>query len=283
MGNKIVLLFILLLLLAFANIVDCVDSLGKEEPEKAEPVLKNLSFDKETGVVSYELTQPAWVRIRVGRGDGPLYRTICDWERRPTGEHKEAWDGMEPSGAFKLTGRKDLAFTFNYFTAGDEYISNIKVSDMQPPAGEISGRHLPNLKINRLHKNHPREFCHEPEIRIDLPKDTPKTKDGIYIVKDKIPVLISLGSKDKSWFRSERYSTHIFVDDVFVQGELDGYAPYTWMFDPKGLNEGRHLIIVNLAGFNDHYGISSLPVYVSPVKNNSQHADKDFSKGVKKK
>lgn len=257
MIQKISGLLIFLLVLNFTGVGVC-----QQQEEKAEPVVKDLSFDKETGAVSYELTVPAWVRIRIGVGDGPLYRTLCDWEKRPVGKHKEVWDGMDPSGTFKLVGREDLAFTFNYFTSGDEYLSDIQTFIFQPPADKSVGRHLPNLQINQMHKNHPREFCHEPKIRLSLPKKIRKTKDNFYVIKNKTPIEISLDDEDRAWFRSERYSIHIFLDDVFVQGELDGYSPYTWIFDPRGLNKGKHLIVVNLAGFNDHYGIASLPVYV---------------------
>lgn len=255
MTKIIRLLTIFLLVLNFNN-----HQTSLAEGEEAEPVLKGASFDKETGIIAYELAVPSWVRIRIGIGDGPLYRTICDWEKRDTGKHEEKWDGMDPSGRFKLIGRKDLAFTFNYFTAGDEYITNVRLSDIQPPAGNLSGRHLPNLKINRLHKGHARKHCHESKIKIKLSKDVPQTKNDLYIIKEKLPIEIDI--EDDDWFRSERYSLHIFIDDVFVQGELDGYVPYTWIFDPKDLNEGEHLITINLAGFADHYGIASLPIYV---------------------
>jgi hypothetical protein len=232
-----------------------------------EAVLKDLSFDKKTGTISYELTVPARVRIRIGIVEGPLYRTIVDWQERGTGKHKEEWNGMDALGTFKLAGREDLVFTFNYFTAGGEYLRNIQVMDILPLAGNLTGRNLPNLEVNRMHKKHYRQFCHEPKIEIRLPKNIRRNKDNFYIVKEKIPIEISLVGEDKSWFRAERYSLHIFVDDVFAQGELDGYSPYTWIFDPKGLNEGKHLIVVNLAGFNDHYGIASLPVYIHSSKN----------------
>jgi len=257
MTKKIIRLLILFLVLGFNNVGTC---LGQEQ--KVEAVLKDLSFDKKTGVISYELTVPAWVRIRMGIVDGPLYRTILDWQERSRGKHKETWDGMDSSGSFKLTGREDLVFTFNYFTAGDEYLQDVQVADILPLSGNLSGRHLPNLKINQMHKAHPGQFCYEPKIKISLPRQIRKGKDNFYIIKDKTPIEISLADEDMAWFRAERYSIHIFIDDVFLQGELDGYSPYTWIFDPKGLNEGKHLIAINFAGFNDHYGIVSLPVYV---------------------
>jgi hypothetical protein len=244
------------LLLVFHTVI-CI---GQEN--KSDALLKNLAFDKKTGVISYALTIPTRVRIRVGIADGPLYRTIVDWQERGAGEHKEEWDSMDASGAFKLTGRDDLVFTFNYFTAGDEYLQHIQVADMLPLPGNLSGRHLPALEVNRMHKNHPRQFCQEPKIEIQLPGNISKNKDGFYVIKTKVPLEIKLSQEDQRWFTAERYNLHIFIDDIFAQGELEGYSPYTWIFDPRGLNAGKHLLVVNLAGLNDHYGLASLPIYI---------------------
>ncbi|MFH1229969.1 MAG: hypothetical protein V1709_00590 [Planctomycetota bacterium] len=235
----------------------------QETSEENKPVVKNIAFDKSTGVVSYELSLPARVRIRIGIADGALYRTIIDWDERGIGKHQESWDGMDSSkGRVKLTGRDDLVFTFNYFTAGNEYRQNIQMADILPLSENLVGRHLPNLQVNQMHKAHPREFCHSPAMNIRLPKGTPRNRDGVVIIKGETPIEISVSEKDKIWFNAERYSLHIFIDDVFIHGELEGYTPYTWIFNPQGINEGEHLIVINLAGFADHYGITTLPVYI---------------------
>ncbi len=272
MNKKIIGLFILFLTLSFGNVEICLS----QEEQTTKTVLRGLSFDKKTGIVSYELSVPALVRIRIGIADGPLYRTISDWQERPQGKHKEEWNGMDSSGKVKLIGREDLVFTFHYFTGGDEYLQDIQIADILPLTGNLSGRHLPNLQTDRMHKAHPRQICREPKIKIGFPKYIPKTKEDSYIIKNKTPIEISLAGEDEAWFRAERYSIHIFIDDVFVQGELDGYSPYTWIFDPKDLNEGKHLIVINLAGFNDHYGIESIPVYV-------KKKDKKFAEKTSKK
>jgi hypothetical protein len=257
------------LILSF-NAATCIG-----EEKKAETILKDLSFDKKTGVVSYELTLPAWVRIRIGIADGPLYRTLLDWQERGVGKYKEQWDGLDSSAAVKLTGRDDLVFTFNYFTAGNEYLQYIQVADILPLPGNLSGRHLPALEVNRMHKNHPRQFCREPKIEVQLPKNIPKNRDGLYVIKTKVPLEIKLADEDRRWFSAERYNLHIFIDDIFAQGELNGYSPYTWIFDPQGLNAGKHLLVVNLAGLNDHYGIVSLPIYVEKENKPGEKSSKE--------
>lgn len=236
--------------------------------EKNEKVVKSLSFDSKTAAVSYELTHPAKIRIRIGTKDGPLLRTIVDWQERTTGAHKEEWDGFDLTGKERLTGNHDLVFTFNYFTEDDSFLKNVSTRDIMPlPEQVIIGRFLPSLDINRIHKSHNSSFCHEPELIAALPKGTHITKDGYAIIKEKTRIVFDIAEKDNAWFSRERYSIHIFIDDVFLSGELEGYSPYNFIFDPKNINAGRHLLTVNYSGFSDHIGILSIPVYVRKKEN----------------
>ena len=197
-----------------------------------------------------------------------MCKTLVDWGKRSAGKHEEKWDGLDPSETVKLLGDKSLVFTFNYFTAGDEYINLATIDDfVMPPGQAIIGRSLPTLKINQIHKKHPRQFCHDPKVSVTLPEKTLKAKDGAYIIEGKVPVEISIADADKEWFLRERYSIHIFIDGIFAGGELEGYSPYDWIFDPKNLNEGEHLIMVNLSGFNDHIGIAAIPVCIKKKGN----------------
>lgn len=235
--------------------------------EKIEKVVKTLSFDPQTATVSYELTHPAKVRVRVGTKDGPLLRTIVDWQERDIGLHKEKWDGLDLTGKVKLVGSHDLVFTFNYFTRDDTFLKNVSLDEIMPhPEQLVVGRFLPSLNINRLHKSHNSNFCYDPELKVTLPKDAPKTKDGYLIIRGKTPIVIDIAQKDKTWFSRERYSIHIFIDDVFLSGELEGYSPYNFIFDPKNINPGKHLLTVNYSGFNDHIGVASVQVYVEKIK-----------------
>lgn len=233
------------------------------EEEKNERVVKMLIFDPDTATVSYELTHPAKIRIRIGAKEGPLFRTIVDWQERGIGLHKENWDGMDPAGKIKLVGNHELIFTFNYFTEDDAFLKNVSAEDILPhPEQVIIGRFLPTLDINRIHKAHSPAYCYDPQLNIKLPKATRLTKDGYPIIKDKTQLTVDIPQKDKSWFSRERYSIHIFLDDIFLTGELEGYSPYNFLFDPVNLNKGKHLITVNYSGFNDHIAIASLPIFI---------------------
>ncbi|MFQ6131998.1 MAG: PA14 domain-containing protein [Armatimonadota bacterium] len=49
--------------------------------------------------ISYNLSADALCRIRIGVQDGPLLRTLVDWEPRFSGANSDIWDGRDDSGS----------------------------------------------------------------------------------------------------------------------------------------------------------------------------------------
>jgi len=228
-----------------------------------EPVVKNFSVDKKNKAFSYVLTEPATVRLRVGSKSGPLYRTLINWQRQKKGRHTLKWDGMDISGAFNILDNKNFTFSFNYYLDGkeNEAMGDYSGSDVIFSDNFI-GRVPRLVHLGQNHKKHDKNHCGDLEAILRIPPDMEKTEEGLPKVKKVLPVTIDLPSEDKQWFSRERFSINIFIDDVFVAGEALGYIPYTWSFNPKGINKGRHLITVNMKGFNDHIAVGSLSVYV---------------------
>lgn len=231
-------------------------------PQEKAMVVKNVDFYPATGKIGYELKLPALVRVRIGMVDGPLYAAVLNWQLKQPGVYTEQWSGKDNFGVIALSGRKDIVCTFNYIAQGVDIVENSDIIAGVPAADNIIGHKLSTASINRIHKNHKRENCRDVVLNIKFLSALPKTKDGFYIVKKDTPLEVSFDPKDVAMFRNERYAVHIFVDDIFVSGEIDGYAPYVWIFDPSRLNQGKHVIIINYAGYDDHYGVGVLPVYV---------------------
>lgn len=254
MRNKIGIL-IFLFIQIFATL-----SIAKETNEQ---VVKNLIVDNKNKTISYVLTKPAIVRLRVGSKSGPLYKTLVNWQKQKKGKQTVKWNGMDTSGTFNILDNKNFTFSFNYYLPQEkepivmEYLgSDLIISDY------FIGR-VPRLAhISQIHKNHKKQYCKDLNVFFELPDNLEKTKEGIPIIKGESPVSIRLSSEDKAWFTQERFSINIFIDDIFVRGEALGYNPYTWNFNTKGINRGKHLITVNLKGFNDHIAVGSLPIYV---------------------
>jgi len=248
-----------ILIFAFILIFAKVTLAGKAD----EPVVKNLSVDKKNKTISYVLTKPATVRLRVGSMSGPLYRTLVNWQKQKKGNHIIKWDGMDVSGTFNILDNRNFTFSFNYYLAGKEKDIFGEYSDNDVIfTDDFIGRAPRLVHLSQNHKNHKKEHCKDLEIIFKLPRNIQKTEEGFPKIKEICPIIIEPPDKDKFWFRQERFTLNIFIDDIFVGGAGLGYVPYAWNFNPKGINKGRHLITVNLKGLNDHIAVGSLPIYV---------------------
>ena len=247
------ILFIAACNILFINLLYCEDKVS---------AISDIRFVPETREITYRLKKPALIRARIGVLDGPLYAAVINWQKKEPGDHKQRWDGFDLDHIIDLSGRSDIVCTFNYIADGDDVVDTRDLTATFAMADNAIGGKLPNFSINRIHKRHKREACRDVVLDVGFARALPKTKDGFFIVDEKTPVKISFRPDDEAMFRSERYGVHIFIDDVLAAGEIDGYAPYFWVFDPKHLNSGKHIIIINFAGYNDHYGVGMLPVYV---------------------
>lgn len=229
----------------------------------AAEIIKDVAFDKENLEISYVLTKPASLRISLGIEEGPIFATLLDWQFRKPGIQKEKWNKTGIREIDNLLCSKKAFFTFNYFTHGlDQPVLDLNSLLQEEVLIGPIGRSSISTDLNLFHKGHKRKFCHEPKTRVILSEEASKTKGGIPVINRPVFLTIELDPKDKKWFQEERYSLYIFIDTVFVHGQLDGFSPYHWRFDPKGLNKGIHLVTVNLRGFNDHIGIANFPVCV---------------------
>jgi hypothetical protein len=52
------------------------------------------------------------------------------------------------------------------------------------------------------------------------------------------------------------------VDFVFMYEEELGYTPFSWVWNPAGVNEGVHYITVMLRGYEGHFGTVTNKVFV---------------------
>ncbi|HOW35738.1 MAG TPA: hypothetical protein PL155_04930 [Candidatus Omnitrophota bacterium] len=234
--------------------------------EADDPVIKNFKLDKKNKSISYELTKPATIRIRVGSISGPQYKTLVNWENQKKGKHILRWDGKDTSGAFNILDNRKFTFSFNYYLPNEnepvmrEYAgSDIILSD------NFIGRVPVSSRISQNHKKHKKQHCRDIEVLFKVPDNMPRTKEGILKIQGMCPITVEFPDQYKTWFGQERFSINIFIDDVFVKGEAMGYVPYTWNFDTQGISKGKHLITVNLKGFKDHIGVGSLPFVVEPA------------------
>jgi len=108
----------------------------------------------------------------------------------------------------------------------------------------------------------PREVFPRPKFRIQLPEDLEKTKDGLPILRGKTALKIVLDEEVKKIITEQRYEIIFFVDFKFISEEEGGYSPYTWLWDTRGVSNGKHIVTVNVATLTGEVESASLKVMV---------------------
>jgi len=60
----------------------------------------------------------------------------------------------------------------------------------------------------------------------------------------------------------QRFEVVYYVDFIFVREEELGYTPFTWVWNPVGVNKGVHYLTVMLRGYEGHFGTATQKVFV---------------------
>ncbi len=195
-----------------------------------------FSFDMNTGEIKYNLPEKALVRLRVGiRDGGPMLRTLLDWEPREAGLHTEAWDLKDTSGVADYKGNPGLMVI----------LQCVKADAPQTETSDFR-----------------RTFHKSPKFRIEFP-GAALNMEGIVMLKAKTPLRIWIDPQDKDWLTRTRYEVGLYVDNNFVVEDEEASDPFTYQFDTAKLNNGRHIVTVNIVGYTGEVGAQSFSIEVN--------------------
>lgn len=228
-----------------------------------------IDWDPEAGHVRYRLEQAARVRIRIGlENNGPLLRTLLDWVPRSKGPHQETWDGLDAAGVLDLARHPKLALGVQAFALPRNAIlvspppEAIRLVEGLPEpvdhrAADADSRHrmfdYPHQRIETR-----RDF----PLQIELPAALERTADGLPVVRGPTPIRIRASAEDARRILNERCEAVFFVDGQFAFENEVGFLPITWTWDPKGANPGVHYVTANLRGYDGHFGMYTVKVWV---------------------
>ena len=203
--------------------------------EPKEILATDISFDSSTGEIKYTLPEPALVRIRIGiTQGGALLRHLLDWDYRDAGAHVEVWDMKDETGTVNFTGRTDLMLVLSCRAVGSGPKDVISMSGLRKA----------------------------PRVDVGFPKSTETTEDGIVVIRDIMPVRVTLDKEDQKWITETKFEVGLFIDNVFLMEDEEGANPFTYQLNTRGLNEGIHTITVNIVGYQGEVGTKSVLMYI---------------------
>lgn len=227
------------------------------------------SLDTETGLINYRLEQPARVRLRLGLRGAALMRVLLDWIPQATGMQAISWDGMDEDGIINLLPHPDLAYDLTAFALPDYAIITIgnPVQDGERPYLDLTGDYepCPPLVSQTLHPRaqEARDLYRAPHFEISLPETSGQTENGLPIVEGIVPVRIVVDEADIRLVTEARFEVILYVDNVYVYEDEDSFTPYTYQWNTLGLNQGVHVLTVNVHVYGDQISTRLIQVYVN--------------------
>lgn len=189
-----------------------------------------LTFDpaeRPAGRITYELTAPAFVRLRVVRRQEISFvlRTLLDWTWQPAGRQEVLWDRRDSAGQVVPNAAQEC----------------FVVCEANSP----------------LHASHPRARCHDPRLILtpNAPADQPLRGLAIF------QVILEPGTE--SYFAEAGTTLRYYVDgrrlhEVRYAPGVRG--PWTLALDTTTFPDGPHRVEVAVTDGFDHCAAASVEV-----------------------
>ena len=230
------------------------------------PVSESV-YEESKGLISFTLDQPAYVRLRIGSQNGPLYATLMDWEYRYKGRHQIPWDGKDPTGTLDLTKNHLILFKAMSLPENVTYVidspnSDVLTRERQGIRIEVDReRYLSQAKLNPNFLILAKGLS--PRFKVELDGSSPE--DDIPVVSGVCRLNVAIDKEDIGWLTNERFETILWIDDVYVAEEEEGYTPSSWHIDTTKYSNDVHVVTAMIQSFGDRIGTHS---FVIEVRNN---------------
>ena len=259
--------------------IDYRDSSGGEEVYDFE---KNIRH----GTIEYSLPVASRMLIRAGIKNGPMLRPVIDWEPRTKGFHAKRWSGRDlddviaieqaPQASYLIIGYKLPDNTIiTYGNSKETYRAYRERHKLPLKEAKQEGRLLERSgKVIRPEFYSPILKQKSPRIEVGIlekgsRKATTSVKGlGEFITEVKVHPL------DEIYLDQERYEISFFVDKEFIAEEEQGFVPYTWRWSPGriGIKPGKHVLTVNVSGYNGQVGVKNVVFEVIEQANKQRAA-----------
>ncbi|MBZ0165887.1 MAG: hypothetical protein K8I00_03700 [Candidatus Omnitrophica bacterium] len=209
---------------------------GAETKDSWDEILaEDVTFDAETGRITYTLPEAALVRIRIGLPEGgPLLSNLIDWEHQEAGPQEVVWNFRDKTGKVNFGTKRNYILTIKCFPA---------------PIKQREGMNT-----------HVAGYRHEPKFDVTFPES--ELTKGIPQMDHLDPIRVMLAEEDRRWLTETKYEVALFIDNVLLMEEEEGINPFTYRLDTRGFRAGKHKITLTIVGYEGEIGTQSFWIHV---------------------
>lgn len=227
--------------------------------------------NRETGTLTYKLSQPSRVLMRAGVPGSALLKTVVDWQPRVAGEITEYWNGKDEDNLVDVLSVPNYLLVLTYFTLPDTSVitvGNTKYdyraykTALKSPRLSKEERPMTNGRKLSPHFLKPRATDRAFKIVLDFPELGTATAAAIPEVKNKLLVRAAAAAEDRDVTLDQQFEIILFIDNVFYAEEERGHLPFNFPVELTSLPPGEHVVTVNVVTFGDQIGIGSRKIKV---------------------
>jgi hypothetical protein len=227
-------------------------------------------IDPRHHTIDYSLPEMGRVMIRMGIRGGPLMNQLVDWKPRVKGAITEYWNGRDVDDLVDIYNHPKFKMIITYFSLPKTSVitfgnkSNNFLDYKRSIAGKrpIKPKRESSVVGVSRHYKIPRTEDYTPRITATFVNVQGKDKYGLPVLNKKTMVTVALDEKDKAIFQKHQFEICFFLDDKFYAEDETGFTPFNWVWDLSNIEEGEHLLTINISSFQDQIGLLSKKVKV---------------------
>ncbi len=243
--------------------------------------IEEIQNSGKTYNVKYVVPTASRICIRAGVHNGPLLKTLLDWQPVPAGEYTLSWDGMDETGKILVMALPGNHLYIKGFSLPDNSVivqgstkdylqfrktlqqdksknvltyQIVRRSIMQRIDDGISAQSLVQRSLN---------VAPEFTVYLDDDKSTGLADKSVTDISGETRLVVVISPDSMDAFNETRYELIVFIDNLRFDEEEHAHTPYTYALDTKKLSNGNHLITINEASINGQVGSYSFNVNVN--------------------
>jgi hypothetical protein len=233
--------------------------------------LGKAQVSREAGTLTYRLSQPSRVLIRIGVPGSALLRTLVDWQPRAQGEVTEYWNGRDQDNLINVADNPNYTVLIAYYTLPDASVIAFgnNATDYRSYKAQHRGKRpsKPVRPIANARKLSPQFMAQSATFRdfkvtIGFPELDKGNPQSIPTVRDRVLVRIDIPEADREVIAGRQYEIILFADTTYFAEEERGYVPFNFPWELGRLPPGEHVLTVNIVTFEGQIGIGSRRIRV---------------------
>lgn len=227
--------------------------------------LGQAHLNREDGTLTYKLSQPSRVLIRIGVAKSALLKTLVDWEPRVAGEITEYWNGKDENNLVDVWTQK-FSTVITYFTLPDSSVITVGNSNtsyrayktgLTEPRPKKDTRPFSNRRNISPHFLASRLTDRTFTVQLTFPELSQPSDQEVSEGTQQLLVRVDVGPEGRQVLANEQFEIIVFVDHVFFAEEERGYLPFNYPLELSQFPPGDHILTLNIATFHDHFGVGT--------------------------